>query len=444
MRADYKGVEEAKEYQYSNSLKPGQVVTIAEGVQIARPRRDCVCIEKPIRKFIYDFLKTYLFALHEKVLSHEKIELLHLSVMASACQPAVISPSIFSSDENGLTLIHHDIVYAYLMFENVEYQVTVFRVIENSGRCIDPVHFTLSALAYGSDSTRTDRMIDLLISESIRNSYYKNKVLSVVFDDSQIALRSVEKAEFQSEELDNLFVPANTRAELAKFVHCVERFQIMNRHLRYLMSGEPGTGKTKSVRSLINACKGKATILIAKGEINFTLLFEFAAHFRPAVLCFDDLDLSVGTRDHSFSPSSLSAFLQELDGFEKNNIFVLATTNDKNLVDRAASRPGRFDMILDFGRLDKGNYLDLIRSVKPKTEVMDIFDGDFIELLRKKKVTGAFIVNLVKQLEIRHYLEPRADLRDYVKDYFELSHRGFYKNLEERENAFGFIDVMRV
>lgn len=70
--------------------------------------------------------------------------------------------------------------------------------------------------------------------------------------------------------------------------------------------------------------------------------------------------------------------------------------------------------------------------------MLALFDTELLDALRKKKVTGAFIVNLAKQLEIKRNLEPDADLHAYVKDLFDLSYRGFYKKLDEKEMVFGF------
>lgn len=151
----------------------------------------------------------------------------------------------------------------------------------------------------------------------------------------------------------------------------------------------------------------------------------------------DDLDLITGSRETGYFSNSLGNFLQELDGFEKNNIFLLATTNDKSLIDKAASRPGRFDMILDFGRIHKSDYFNLINSSTNNKQILELFDEDLLDKLKKKNVTGAFIVNLIKQLEIKSKLDPEYDLKNYLHDLIDISHRGFYMRFEDKE--FGFI-----
>jgi len=119
-------------------------------------------------------------------------------------------------------------------------------------------------------------------------------------------------------------------------------------------------------------------------------------------------------------------------------VFLLVTTNDKELIDKAASRPGRFDLVIDFSKLNIENYLGLIKSNCSNKTVLGLFDKATLQKLKSKKVTGAFIVNLIKQLEIKHKLDPDCDLKSYLNDFIELSYRGFYKKHEEDQSKFGF------
>lgn len=142
--------------------------------------------------------------------------------------------------------------------------------------------------------------------------------------------------------------------------------------------------------------------------------------------------------EHVISGDSLGSLLQQLDGFEKNEIYVLATTNDKELIDKAAQRPGRFDLILDFGRLDLKNYMELIRENCENQAVIDLFTDDVLEQLKSRKVTGAFLVNLVKQIEVKALMQPEHDLKTYLERVFGLSYKGFYKKEKHKEIEFGF------
>jgi ATP-dependent 26S proteasome regulatory subunit len=217
----------------------------------------------------------------------------------------------------------------------------------------------------------------------------------------------------------------------------VERFDEKGYGLRYLLCGEPGTCKTKSVRTLIKNCYNKATIIICEGNAAFKTTFSFAQLFSLVIICIDDLDLYIGTRERNIMQNSLGSLLQELDGFRKNDMFLLATANDKDLIDKAASRPGRFDLVMDFNKINKENYMNLIRTSCTSEAVLKVLDDKLLKKLEDHHVTGAYIVNLIKQLEIKYMIDPDCDLKNYIGELIKLSYRGFYKKGER--NEFGFI-----
>jgi len=393
--------------------------------------------QKKINLFEYEFLKTYLYALYEKTLHDDKLSNNEFAALASNANPVIIAPRIESTNEKGLSIIENEVVYVHLEYEGKKYQITVYiQLFHSNGNPV--IRHNLSVLGAGPDSVKTNILADYLIKQSIKNSYYKNNLLSVKLDDfNNLNISELKIDEFKNESLDNIYLPDQIKSELNRFKKCAENFKHIGYGLRYLLCGTPGTGKTKSVRSLINLLYGKVTILIATGETDFKLIFDFARLLSPAVICMDDLDLITGSRETGYFINNLGNFLQELDGFEKNNIFLLATTNDKSLIDKAASRPGRFDMILDFGKIHKSNYVNLISSATKNEMIIKLFDEELLNKLKKKNVTGAFIVNMIKQLEIKSRLEAECDLNKYLHDLIDLSHRGFYNKSEERE--FGFM-----
>jgi len=392
--------------------------------------------QRKIELFVYDFLKTYLYALYEGALTDECLCVNEFAALASSSNPVVVAPRIESTNENGLSVIENEIVFVHLEYEGNKYQITIYiQLIHRRGEAI--IKHNFSVLGTGQNSSKTKILSDYLIKQSIKNSYFKNNLLSVTLDDyNNLSISEMNADEFKNESLDKIYLPDQIKSELERFKECTENFEKIGYGLRYLLCGLPGTGKTKSVRSLINQLHGKVTILVATGVTNFKSLFDLAKLLSPTVVCMDDLDLITGSRETGYFSNTLGNFLQELDGFEKNNIFLLATTNDKSLIDSAASRPGRFDMILDFGKILKSDYINLINSATNNERIRELFGEELLDKLKNKNVTGAFIVNLIKQLEIKYKLNSECDLRKYLYNLIELSHRGFYKNSEETE--FGF------
>jgi SpoVK/Ycf46/Vps4 family AAA+-type ATPase len=203
------------------------------------------------------------------------------------------------------------------------------------------------------------------------------------------------------------------------------------------MSDPPGTAKTMITRAIASACKGKATILLASGNtLRTNMIFNFAELFTPCIVCIDDIDLSVGDRRHS-PGEVLNSFLQRMDGFVKNNVFVLATTNDKKLVDIAASRPGRFDLVMDVGALGATDYLNLVKKQTDDENIVNLFTPAILADLKEKKIVGAFIVNLVKHVIIEKKTNGHKQMTEQeLKVLVEKMYKGFY--VEPGRGRLGF------
>lgn len=421
-------------------FKRGMSIDISYIKKVEHPTQNFIFPQhqRKINFYKYEFIKTYLYALFTGVIYDSLIQIVNFNALASNSNPIIVAPDIVGTDENGLAIVENHTVFVNLKYMGSEYKVTVMVMVVEDGP-YNLFKYYISSLGSEPDSYRTVELTDYIIKEAIRNSYYKKKILSVVSDEmDRVDIDPVSIENFVNEDLECLYIPENIKSELYRFHSCVDKYSEINTGLRYMLCGEPGTGKTKSVRALMKMCYGKATIILAEGNVDFRSLFDFASMFQPAIICIDDIDLLIGTRENTFSPNSLGALLQELDGFEKNNVFMLATTNDKDLIDKAASRPGRFDMILDYNKINKNNYIELIKSYCTTPQVNEVIDESILASLQKNKITGAYLVNLIKQLEIKYKLDPTCDLKEYIRNLITLTYRGFYKQTDERQISFGF------
>jgi len=212
--------------------------------------------------------------------------------------------------------------------------------------------------------------------------------------------------------LDDIYL--KDKSDLEDFIEAVKR---KNQGLAYLFIGEPGTGKTDTVKAIIAQCLKSDGITVIEVDascmIPLNVIFEFAEIFSPVLLCIDDIDLLVGTRDKLFSARELSSALQALDGFiENEDHYLIATTNDRRLVDFALRRPGRFDLIMEFSELDPEFYPNLVLRESKDGRLREVFKDEKVRRkLSNLKVTGAFIVTLVK-----HLLKPRYEETRYEPD----------------------------
>lgn len=279
----------------------------------------------------------------------------------------------------------------------------------------------------------------LRLAFSYTSSYKKGCMeISFVGDRPVISALETVKIEPPKHRADGIFVNDEVKRDIERFVYTFKNFEKHNFPLRYLLSGKPGLGKTEIVRAVISECAKYGNVIIPGNmQSEECVLFDFAKLFRPAVICIDDLDLIFGTRNEGFSRERLGNFLKALDGIIENKVFLIATTNDKKLVDIAASRPGRFDEIIDFGDFERKFYMDLISQRTDDDGIKGLFDEEVFDFMESKKVTGAYIVNLVKQLRIIREMNP-----DFSKEnllvYLQRNYKGFYKLQVNEEKGIGF------
>jgi len=132
-----------------------------------------------------------------------------------------------------------------------------------------------------------------------------------------------------------------------------------------LLVGPPGTGKTL----LAKATAGEAGVpfisisgsefvemFVGLGAKRVRKLFEVARSKSPCIIFIDEID-AVGKRRDGGGPrgggnderdQTLNQLLVEMDGMGTDeNVIVLAATNMADALDKALTRPGRFDRVID-------------------------------------------------------------------------------------------------
>jgi hypothetical protein len=154
----------------------------------------------------------------------------------------------------------------------------------------------------------------------------------------------------QSSRLDNLILPPGLKEAIRD--DAAHFFASRKRYARYnipwkrglILIGPPGNGKTHMIQALINDLKQPCLYLkslkaqFQNVDRSLREVFEKARESAPCILVLEDLDALIDDTNRSF-------FLNELDGFRKNEgLLAVATTNHPEKLDPAiVDRPSRFD-----------------------------------------------------------------------------------------------------
>ena len=189
-----------------------------------------------------------------------------------------------------------------------------------------------------------------------------------------------------------------------------------------LLSGPPGTGKTLIAR----AVAGEAGVpffsanasefiemYVGVGAKTVRALFKQARKHKPCVIFIDEIDAVASTRGAMGTTSednkTVNALLQEMDGFNKETgIFVIAATNNPDMLDPAIVRAGRFDRQV---------VVNPPKDWTVRKKLFDLYIGDApceanIENISKQTVgfTGADINAVVNEAKLIASMENKTSL----------------------------------
>lgn len=279
-------------------------------------------------------------------------------------------------------------------------------------------------------------IFDYLKKLSFNSSKYVGKVIKVKFYES--SFHGIEIIENHDKDNDLLILNDTQNKFINHFVNVVSR----GGNLRYLLNGEPGTGKTKTIREISKKLLPNSTFIIPDfiDGADLSTIIDSCNIFDNAVIIMDDIDLFIGSRDNGGYTQNLGEFLTIFDGIKKQKISFIASTNNKKLVDKAAERPGRFNFIIDYGFLTDEQIVKVSELYLPEKwrlkEVYNLLTGKING--KKTKITGAFIYNLSENITDMSLDNPDWDIDDTI-ELIKESYKGFYHSqIEAERDNIGF------
>jgi ATP-dependent metalloprotease len=202
--------------------------------------------------------------------------------------------------------------------------------------------------------------------------------------------------------------------ELVEFLLNPERFSSLGGKLPkgVLLVGPPGTGKTLLARAVAGEAgvpffymSGSEfdEVYVGVGAKRVRELFTQARAKSPAIIFIDELD-AIGAkrneRDAAYVKQTLNQLLTELDGFSQaTGVIILAATNYPQLLDKALTRPGRFDRKVVVDLPDVRGRMEILKHHMKNIQIAT--DVDVAVLARGTPgFSGADLENLVNQAAI--------------------------------------------
>lgn len=203
--------------------------------------------------------------------------------------------------------------------------------------------------------------------------------------------------------------------EVVEFLKNPEKFTDLGAKLPkgVLLVGPPGTGKTLLARAVAGEAgvpffymSGSEfdEIFVGVGAKRVRELFAAAKSKSPAIVFIDELDAIGGKRnprDQAHAKQTLNQLLTELDGFDQETkIIIIGATNLPKMLDKALTRPGRFDRHVNVELPDVRGRIAILKHHAKKIKVAPDVDLEAIAA-RCPGRSGAELENMLNVAALR-------------------------------------------
>ncbi|SCN28406.1 ATPase, putative [Plasmodium berghei] len=203
--------------------------------------------------------------------------------------------------------------------------------------------------------------------------------------------------------LDNIGSLKNIKKILeTKFILPVKYSNIykhlgINKSMGILLYGPPGCGKTMLAKAISNEMKANFIAIkgpeilnkyVGESEKKVREIFSYASTYKPCLIFFDEIDSICINRDNNKTAAAsdrvVNQLLTEMDGLsQREGIYIIATTNRPDIIDKALLRTGRFDQLIYVSLPKYQGRIDILKKLSKNMPLNKDIDFKQISILTK-------------------------------------------------------------
>jgi len=222
-----------------------------------------------------------------------------------------------------------------------------------------PVHVTQAEPSFKAQFWRSVRSLGLaFIVISGIGALMEDKGMPSRLMSGNSEVRPVLESDTKFEDVKGVDEAKGELVEIVEYLKGPEKFTRLGGKLPkgVLLVGPPGTGKTMLARAIAGEAKVPffyaagsefEEMFVGVGARRIRDLFNTAKKHSPCIIFIDEIDAVGGKRspkDQQYMKMTLNQLLVEMDRFKQNQgVIVVGATNFPESLDKALTRPGRFD-----------------------------------------------------------------------------------------------------
>eukprot|EP00760_Papus_ankaliazontas_P034998 PhM_4_TR7580/c1_g1_i1/m.68703/K08955/YME1; ATP-dependent metalloprotease len=267
----------------------------------------------------------------------------------------------------------------------------------------------------------------------------------VTLDKQQVTFSDVRGCDEAKEELE----------EIVLFLKDPSKFKELGGKLPKgaLLVGPPGCGKTMLAKAIAKEagvsffyCSGSEfdEMFVGVGARRIRDLFASAKKHGPSLVFIDEIDAlgaSRNSRDMSYTRMTLNQLLSEMDGFNSaDDVIVIGATNTPDTLDKALTRPGRFDRHINVDPPDVKGRRQILELYLQKVKMsMQLKLEEVAETVARGTTgfTGAELQNLINLAAIRAVMVGHTgvdnDDLEYARDRVMMGAENHSKKISDKE-----------